>query len=499
MFSLRKFALTALIVQATLVNTALSQNERYYCVQVLSSPKLNRKLEKKFYLLRGVPDKRIEKIGSYYTIRVGFWKSKDEAEEYYRILKKLFPEALLRTCYRLPSRWVLPIVGKQKAKGKERGVFSRKLNHYKKKPLNLRNENGINFERLAKRYYFSFNTTSPEFTPFKFPQTRVYKKPSTEFNLDIFAVNPLYGRYKLYRTAFYFKRQKYSAGISIEKKEKTDLKLYVPSLILFKRELDNTNILTVQLGILQRNTIYENASNPAVSLSWSLFPFSGNFVAGFGLENGYNDTSLRDLVFTSFYGNYKFLPHLSLSGSVFFENLVKRNVDFYPFKSRTWLSGSINYRNSLFSLLTSNRGGYLLDLSAEYKTWSGLNLKLSFSSDKDLPLPLSSKGHIYTERGTDYLMVVDPLNVQKVSLKVFKKALGFSINYYRLNGNSSIMSDNYYRFKDKGFMGLSLGSYYRMTIKNFELQLYGGFFIPGTLFNDKSVKGAGGFNIRGKW
>ena len=88
--------------------TGLSEEEDYYCVQVATDVSAER-LIKLAQNLKGFPYVRVEKIGRYYTLRVGFDESfrKDRklADEIRRkIGKSVFP----RVCAYRPERWVYP-------------------------------------------------------------------------------------------------------------------------------------------------------------------------------------------------------------------------------------------------------------------------------------------------------------------------------------------------------------------------------------------------------
>ena len=480
----RTFLLAILSVGISSLTPASSQ-ETYYCVQLLSSPSLTRQLKKKFSLLKSFPDSRVEKIGNYYTLRVGFWREKRKAEKYYRLLRKRFPGAFVRTCYKITSRWVLPKKAEEKKKLKE-SSFLKVKNPPPKQP-------SVNYGKLAKEYYSSYTPTSPEFKAFEFPQTRVNKEKTEHFVFTTSAVGTLYGK-NFYRAAIYLSTKRFSAGISLKKNGSSRVELFVPNFIFLDKTFDRVTDLNLKLGVLNREKPYENLSAPAVSLYWNTFPFRGELTAGFAFKNGYNDVDLRNLLFTSFYGSYRFLPDLTFSGGFLFENLVKRKLDFYPFSSRSYFFSSLNYKKVNFSVVSSSKGGYLADLSAKLG-----NFELGLSSDKNLPLPLTSKGHLYTERGRDYLFVADPLNLQRFSLKFFKGKSGLSVNYYRLNGSSTILESRYFSSGEKGTLGLSVGGFYGVYLKNLYLDLYGGVFFPGAPFSDKSPKGAGGINLRGIW
>ena len=486
---------TAILVGVFTVGTGLFlpvySREVYYCVQLLSTTKLTQELERDFFFLKGFPERRVEKIGNLYTLRVGFWKSKREARKYLNLLKKRFPEAFIRTCYKLPSRWIFP--KKRNTRGKSR-IKVKEISRKEQVEIQFRKESlSVNYGKAAKEHYSSYTPISLEFKTFEFPQTRVKRKKSTLFSVGFSAANPLYSD-NFYRIALFLSKNRPSLGISLLKKEKWRLRPYVSRFLLLDKTLDSPTGFGLKLGILSRKEMYENLSAPAVSLYWNAFPFSGEFTAGFAVKNGYNDVDLRNLLFSSFYSSYRFLPHLTVSGGILFENLVRREVDFYPFKSRSYFFSSVNYRKLNLSIVSSSRGGYLANLSFRLG-----NFELGFSSDKNLPMPLASKGHLYTERERDYVFVPDPLNLQRISLKYFGGKAGLSVNYYRLNGGKAILGSNYFSFKERGTLGVSVGGFYSFSLKNLYFNFYGGFFFPGAPFSDKTFRSGGGINLRGSW
>lgn len=86
----------------------LSRAKNYYCVQVATDVSAER-LIKLAQNLKGFPYVRVEKIGRYYTLRVGFDESfrKDRklADE---IRKKVGKSVFPRICAYRPERWVYP-------------------------------------------------------------------------------------------------------------------------------------------------------------------------------------------------------------------------------------------------------------------------------------------------------------------------------------------------------------------------------------------------------
>ena len=86
----------------------------FYCIQLYTS-KSKEKSIKYYEFVRNLPDARIEKVGKYYILRVGFFQKKDEAIKILKKVKKIFKDALLRKCYYIPKRIIYP-KGKVKEK-----------------------------------------------------------------------------------------------------------------------------------------------------------------------------------------------------------------------------------------------------------------------------------------------------------------------------------------------------------------------------------------------
>ncbi len=82
----------------------LNSQRSYYCIQVASS-KNEKDLIRLAQKLKGYPFVRVEKIGSLYTLRVGFWESSKGASSVLHSLKEEFRGSFLRICDYKPERW----------------------------------------------------------------------------------------------------------------------------------------------------------------------------------------------------------------------------------------------------------------------------------------------------------------------------------------------------------------------------------------------------------
>jgi len=78
---------------------AVAKEEKGFCVQIATStsPESLREVARKVDC-SVAPELRIERIGKYFVLRAGFWKSRKEGEKVYRKLKERFPGSVLRSC-----------------------------------------------------------------------------------------------------------------------------------------------------------------------------------------------------------------------------------------------------------------------------------------------------------------------------------------------------------------------------------------------------------------
>ncbi|TCK05279.1 alginate export family protein [Phorcysia thermohydrogeniphila] len=89
-------------------SNSLSGDRDYYCVQLVTSPYPSQLVEMATELSGRFEDVRVEKIGSLYTLRVGFWDRVREGKDVLRELKRRFPSAFMRVCAYKPERWIFP-------------------------------------------------------------------------------------------------------------------------------------------------------------------------------------------------------------------------------------------------------------------------------------------------------------------------------------------------------------------------------------------------------
>ena len=91
--------------------TFISQNlfslqREGYCIQVITSQS-EEKSRNVFSELSDFPLSRVEKIGKYYTVRIGLFENPEEAKDTLKEVRKYFPQAILRKCTLKDERIIL--------------------------------------------------------------------------------------------------------------------------------------------------------------------------------------------------------------------------------------------------------------------------------------------------------------------------------------------------------------------------------------------------------
>jgi tetratricopeptide (TPR) repeat protein len=94
-------------INAYILNYSKLPPQNGYCVQVLSSKKLA-PMVKIYEKIKNYPYARLEKIGDYYSIRIGEERSLRKILPYLRKVRNLYPNAFARKCEFLFYRMVLP-------------------------------------------------------------------------------------------------------------------------------------------------------------------------------------------------------------------------------------------------------------------------------------------------------------------------------------------------------------------------------------------------------
>jgi len=103
-----------LILLLSLTKTGFSQGQNtIITIQVATySPKELTFTVKtaKFLESKNYENVRVERIGNFYTVRVGNYKNLDEAKKQYKSLKKLFPTSFIKTAHYIKERIKYPVI-----------------------------------------------------------------------------------------------------------------------------------------------------------------------------------------------------------------------------------------------------------------------------------------------------------------------------------------------------------------------------------------------------
>ncbi|AAC07561.1 SPOR domain-containing protein [Aquifex aeolicus] len=102
---MRKRVLLSLLL--LLITISVARSENYYCVQVASSEKLE-DLIPLFEKFKNMDNVRIEKIGGFYTLRIGFYLNKSDVLKILPEIKEKYRDAFVRVCEYDLSRVVFP-------------------------------------------------------------------------------------------------------------------------------------------------------------------------------------------------------------------------------------------------------------------------------------------------------------------------------------------------------------------------------------------------------
>jgi len=121
----------------TISSYAFDKDKDYYCVQLISSPQVSPLVKTAKELSERYSDVRVEKIGSLYTLRVGFWNRVREGRSVLKELRRRFPTAFMRVCAYRPERWLFPtkVAEKWQEKVEETPVKPQKLKEEEKKDI----------------------------------------------------------------------------------------------------------------------------------------------------------------------------------------------------------------------------------------------------------------------------------------------------------------------------------------------------------------------------
>ncbi|GEM_PF-2564925 len=114
-----------LLLQSGLART---KEEKGFCVQIATSTSVESLKEIAQQINCSVaPELRIEKVGKYFVLRAGFWKSRKEGEKFYKKLKEQFPGSVFRYCLWNKERIVDSICKVERESKKERSKVSMEI------------------------------------------------------------------------------------------------------------------------------------------------------------------------------------------------------------------------------------------------------------------------------------------------------------------------------------------------------------------------------------
>lgn len=137
---IRTFFFTLTLVLTSISAALTSERPKYYCVQVVSVK--NVKVAKKLlHKLNEEPDARIERRGKYYTVRVGYFKTREEAQKELIKIKRItsIPDVYVRTCLYNPKT-IVAIANNGFKKDVLSSKSSKKRNKERKKTNNLKSQ-----------------------------------------------------------------------------------------------------------------------------------------------------------------------------------------------------------------------------------------------------------------------------------------------------------------------------------------------------------------------
>ncbi len=468
-----------LIIFLVLTSVALAgKRETYYCIQISSNHKLSHKLKETYReLLKSYPYVRIEKISNYFTLRVGFWKKKRTAKVFYRKLRKEYKNSFLRTCYLIPSRWVLP----HKSNLRESSVKLKKISTKSE-------EKKVSVREILKKTSKLYIPSPIKFTRFNFPETRIKKERR---NINFFLKgNFSFGNLNFQKVNLFLESGNFKdLGITIMNYRESHIYPYINNFLIEKKR----NFHTFYVGVCRRISPFEDLSSPGFGLSYNPFPLSFEMFAGNNFfRNGANDVSLEGLKFASLNLRYKMFPDLILTANSLYES--KRSFKDFKLNRRFWGNISLFFKKFYISTASSEKGGYLATVG-----FKGDSIESGLSVDRNLPYPLTSKGRVLSESNYDFFLNLDPLNINRFFIKVNKRNLGLTVNTYTSqNGKWVIVNDKVFKKRGK-FLGVSIGLSNSLNYRKFKIDVGGGIFFPGSTFADRSAKYRLKFKVGRKW
>lgn len=485
MFKPLKFLSLTLFVLGFWNSSSLGA-EKFYCVQVSSFSKVGKRELSAYNRLKGkFPQVRIEKIGALYTIRVGFWKSLDEAKKAARELRALgFKESFPRNCYYIPSRWLYPKKTKPKKvkKVKEEGE-NRKLDRAREgKNKKDKNEELRELWRSILKSKVSLELPSQKVN---FPESRVDRPKEKPFSAGVSSsVN------RDLKTTFFKGFILYKGvglgGIKRNGEEKGGLWLEELYKVIKLKDYGS-----FKFGAFKKSSFYENW-NP---LGGELFlDFTDKkfraFLHYLPFRNYANDLDLKRLLTSGF--SFAYLPeaNVELELGLLYDGFKGRENP-YPFKVGTRYYAAL-YAPNYYASLTLKGSDYGIKVYRRFSLG-----KVGLSYDSSLGLPPQSKGELFSGEGFAF----DDFNTLRfdLTLKAGKGARFFFNYYYALDDDKPVILGDKPLKVDGNPLGFAVGGSYAAEFLKGEVKLSGALFLPQSGFKDESIKAGGYFNYRLLW
>ncbi len=457
-------------------HSALAKEKSFYCIQVLTTDKLTDSEYKLFtYMSKLFPSVRIEKIGKFYTLRIGFWQEIRQAKFFLKKLHNLgMKKVLLRKCYLIPKRWIYPS-GSLKIRKK---VFIVKENKRKVERKD--------YSKLIRKIWASCKFKEDlSYEKIDFPAARTKNRQKFVRYIMRISVNRDYKNLYNYQLLS-FNNVLYLGVYSINRK----FRPYIGFDNLHKKFQLN-EFMYLDTGIEHRKNDIEDWYPLTFELGTDFvdtnFLFSVSYVP---FRNYNNEVNLKKLLYSNVSLLYLLLRQYKLTvedGYIKFTNGKKRG-----FYAGNFLKFSLKTPTLLSSLLLGKKS-----LSWSFlKSYDKCSLYVSFNKNfKAIPMRY---GRIYTTEDLKYPFIVDDFNLTKVFFFLKRRKIDLSVGSYYVNDlrKPVFIGLNEYKVNSR-FLGISLGIKFKNLWKR--LHVYGDVFFPTSAFKDRSVKFAGGINYQKDW
>ncbi|WP_456456229.1 hypothetical protein [Thermovibrio sp.] len=454
---------------------ALAKEKSFYCIQVLTTTELTKSELKLYnYMSKLFPSVRIEKIGKFYTLRVGFWRDINQAK---LALKKFYKlgmnEVLLRKCYLIPRRWIYP----QRNSNVKRVHFKKENNRAFKKQ---------NYSALIRQIWnnikFKENFSYEEFN---FPTTRIGSKKKFFDYVLMISANKDFKRFYNYQFMG-FNGRIYLGIYSINGM----IKPYLALDNIYKK-LQLNDFLHLNIGIKHRKTDIEDWYPMIFEMGTNFVDKNASLLVAYvPFRNHNNEVNLKNLTYFNLSLMYLIRRNLKLTiknGYVDFLN--RRKEEFY--EGNFW-EILLESPKSLYSLLLGKHG-FDYSFAQNYTKYS-----IQISYNKNLKAFPMRYGKVYTTQNVNFPFIISDFNLLKTFLCFKERKFALSIGSYYATDIKKPIFIGLDKYKvNSRFLGLSLSVYFKKAFKYFDM--YGAVFLPSRAFKDKSVKFAGGINYQKTW